>query len=68
MIEEFIQRKQPLYFLNPSPEFVAIFKGAGQEEFQYINSSEDIPSLLEGMQNAIDTKFLQKKIKQNTYF
>ncbi|KAK9739693.1 STAS domain [Popillia japonica] len=51
MIDEFIQRKQSLYFLNPSPEFVAIFKGAGQEEFQYINSSEDIPSFLDSKIN-----------------
>ncbi|KRT81695.1 hypothetical protein AMK59_5720 [Oryctes borbonicus] len=60
MIDEFIQRKQPLYFLNPSPEFVAIFKGAGQEEFQYINSSDDIPTFLENPKDSEEASLLQK--------
>lgn len=42
LIDEFLSRKQPLYFLNPREDVITVFKGAVSEDFQYFTSDEEM--------------------------
>nr|CAD7264387.1 unnamed protein product [Timema shepardi] len=47
LIDDFHKRKQPIYFYNPSPEVVSVFKGANLEEFVHIRSEEELDFILQ---------------------
>lgn len=49
LIDEFIQRKQPLYFINTCDDVLAVFKGAVIEDFLYFHSMEELELELKGM-------------------
>lgn len=42
LIDEFVQRKQPLYFINTRDEVLAIFKGAVMEDFTHFRNMEEL--------------------------
>ncbi|KAF2888473.1 hypothetical protein ILUMI_17701 [Ignelater luminosus] len=46
LINEFVSRKQPLYFLNPREEVITVFKGAVPDDFQYFASESDMDECL----------------------
>lgn len=54
LINEFMMRKQPLYFLNTRKEVVAIFEGVIQQDFKYFNSKEEIERYIEGVYNITE--------------
>ena len=47
LIDDFNKRKQPIYFYNPQPSVVAVFKGASLEEFVHICSQEELDFILQ---------------------
>lgn len=51
LIDDFNKRKQPIYFYNPNPNVVAVFKGANLEEFIEICSPEELEQMLQGSSN-----------------
>lgn len=46
LIDDFNKRQQPIYFLNPHPSVVSVFKGANLEEFIHICSPEELERTL----------------------
>ena len=47
LINEFLIRKQPLYFLNTRDEVVTVFRGVFDNDFKYFNSREEMEAILE---------------------
>jgi len=47
LIEDFNKRKQPIYFYNPRPSVVAVFKGASLEEFIHFRSQDELEFILQ---------------------
>ncbi|XP_069685809.1 sodium-independent sulfate anion transporter isoform X3 [Periplaneta americana] len=46
LIDDFNKRKQPIYFYNPRPSVVAVFKGASLEEFVHFRSQDELDFIL----------------------
>lgn len=46
LVNEFVSRKQPLYFVNPREEVITVFKGAVRDDFQYFASESDMDECL----------------------
>ncbi|KAF5289787.1 hypothetical protein FQA39_LY03704 [Lamprigera yunnana] len=51
LIKEFILRKQPLYFLNPCEEVIAVLQGAVSEDFHYFISTTELEDCLKRNEN-----------------
>lgn len=49
MIDEFFQRKQPLYFINTSDEVLSVFKGAVMEDFIHFGNMEELEQQLKDL-------------------
>nr|XP_023026251.1 sodium-independent sulfate anion transporter-like [Leptinotarsa decemlineata] len=49
LINEFIMRKQPLFFLNVRKEVVSIFQEIIREDFKYFNSKEELEKIIEDL-------------------
>ncbi|GLG95334.1 Sodium-independent sulfate anion transporter [Gryllus bimaculatus] len=47
LIDDFSKRKQPIYFYNPHPNVLAVFKGANLEEFVEICNPEELEQMLQ---------------------
>ncbi|KAJ8915023.1 hypothetical protein NQ315_015998 [Exocentrus adspersus] len=52
LINEFVMRKQPLYFVNARKEVVSVFEGVMQGDFKYFKSNDELEQQLE--EHAID--------------
>ncbi|KAJ9579480.1 hypothetical protein L9F63_024412, partial [Diploptera punctata] len=52
LIEDFNKRKQPIYFYNPQPSVVAVFKGASLEEFVHFCSQEELDFILQSSSSS----------------
>lgn len=48
LIQEFNDRKQPIYFFRPRQDVLAVFKGAGLDTFQHVASHDELETLLSG--------------------
>lgn len=46
LINEFVHRKQPLYFYNLREEVIQVFKGAVLEDIDYLRSPEELDQVL----------------------
>lgn len=42
LIDEFVERKQPLYFINTREEVLSVFKGAVMEDFTHFGNMEEL--------------------------
>ncbi|XP_033609062.1 sodium-independent sulfate anion transporter isoform X4 [Cryptotermes secundus] len=51
LIEDFNKRKQPIYFYNPQPSVISVFKGASLEEFVHFCSQEELDFILQSFSN-----------------
>ncbi|XP_018330805.1 sodium-independent sulfate anion transporter isoform X2 [Agrilus planipennis] len=60
MITEFMLRNQPLYFINPKEEVIAVFKGAVMEDFQYFKSVDDLQQHLSDQKEKAKTIFSEE--------
>ncbi|XP_074038318.1 sodium-independent sulfate anion transporter [Leptinotarsa decemlineata] len=49
LINEFIMRKQPLFFLNVRKEVVSIFQEIIREDFKYFNSKEELEKIIKDL-------------------
>ncbi|XP_071051901.1 sodium-independent sulfate anion transporter-like [Onthophagus taurus] len=47
LIKEFSLRNQRILFLNPSEEFILVYRGVIHKDFQYISSNEELQNVLE---------------------
>ncbi|KAJ3624258.1 hypothetical protein MTP99_017898 [Tenebrio molitor] len=47
LINEFLIRRQSLYFLNTREEVVSVFRGVFDTDFKYFSSKEEVESVLE---------------------
>jgi sodium-independent sulfate anion transporter 11 len=47
LIEDFNKRKQPIYFYNPRPSVVSVFKGASLEEFVHFRTQDELEFILQ---------------------
>ncbi|XP_008197201.2 sodium-independent sulfate anion transporter [Tribolium castaneum] len=47
LINEFLIRRQPLYFLHTRQEVVSLFRGVFDNEFKYFTTREELESVLE---------------------
>ncbi|XP_049853757.1 sodium-independent sulfate anion transporter-like [Schistocerca gregaria] len=63
LIEDFNKRKQPIYFLNPHPDVVSVFKGASLEEFVHICSAEELEQNLK----VNNEEFTGEEVKMNGF-
>lgn len=51
LIEDFNKRKQPIYFYNPRPSVVSVFKGASLEEFVHFRTQDELEFILQSFSN-----------------
>ncbi|GFG36223.1 hypothetical protein Cfor_11304, partial [Coptotermes formosanus] len=51
LIEDFNKRKQPIYFYNPHPSVVSVFKGASLEEFVHFRTQDELEFILQSFSN-----------------
>ncbi|KAJ8959235.1 hypothetical protein NQ318_022498 [Aromia moschata] len=61
LINEFMMRKQPLYFLNPREEVISVFQGVMMDDFKYFNSREELELQIE--ENAAEANERQSLLE-----
>ncbi|XP_067006365.1 sodium-independent sulfate anion transporter [Anabrus simplex] len=67
LIEDFNKRKQPIYFYNPHPSVVAVFKGANLEEFVHICSQEELDNILQSHHDVHEPGSSVNDIRARTF-
>ncbi|KAJ8667345.1 hypothetical protein QAD02_009007 [Eretmocerus hayati] len=65
LISEFNSRKQGLYFYNPRSDVVAVLKGACEEDFQHVSTSEELSYLLHHTREKSSNQLLEIHRERN---
>lgn len=63
LIDEFVQRKQPLYFINTRDEVVSVFKGAVVEDFTYFHNMEELEQELKELKDRHNPRENEKLLE-----
>lgn len=63
LIDEFVQRKQPLYFINTKDEVLSVFKGAAVEDIIYFRSIEELEQELKELKERHNPRENEKLLE-----